>query len=293
MSVLKILVDVPSDIMNGLKAGYYTRDAAGIIRWSRGTENGGEIVAHLREIGSDWQTGQTIGPNPLLPIGAFMAVQVAGFAYLGYQLKHVQEAITSLHRDVGAILNQIEIIREQQCLNRLNFVAHGIEHLRDAEFRPELLSEAGKSFGKARGEIRLFLEMQSSVALIEHLPQTDLLIQGTAISFVGEYVCLQKQRAGFDEISHVCMRYASIVSRAKQKILEAPPIHKPPLQSSVYLKYSSESKSLSGRLNAIEERIQAEREFVEALAKVDPTVLNDLAGKKVENEYKSLMVLYP
>lgn len=295
MSVLQILVDVPHDIMKGLQSGYFTRDAAGIIRWARGTENAGEIVAHLREIGSDWQAASPmpIHPSSLFPAGAFMAVQIAGFLYLGYQLKQIREAISSLQHDVTAILRHVEIIRQQQWLDKLNLVAHGVEHLHDVEFRPELLEEARKSFGKARGEIRFFLQMQSPVSLIEHLPQTDLLMQGVCISFAGEYMCLQKQRADFAEMAHVCRRYSTIVSDAKHKLMEAPPINRPPIQSSNYLTNFRGIKPLRERVGLIEERITAEEAFVVALDKVDPTLLSGLSKQDLPRTERRVMVVYP
>ena len=293
MSILKILVEVPSEIVTGIMAGHYTRDAAGIIRWAKGTERAGEIVVHLREVGSDWQTAPSINANPLFPVGALMAVQVAGFVYLGYQLKQIREAISSLHHDVVTILRHVEVIRQQQWLDKLNLVAHGVEHLHDAEFRPELLDEARKSFGKARGEIRFFLQTQSPVALIENLPQFELLMQGTCISFAGEYMCLQRQRADLAEIGHVCRRYASIVSDTKRKLMEAPPVHRPPIQSSHYLRHFPEVKPLTGRIQMIEDSMSGESEFVEALARLDPAVLDGAAKSQLERSRKSVMVLYP
>jgi hypothetical protein len=287
MPILKILVDVPSEIMKGLSDGLYTRDAAGIIRWAKGTGHAGEIVVHLREIGSSYQLPQPIAPNFLFPMGAFLAVQLAGFAYLRMQLKQIGAAITSLQQDVSKILRHVEVIREQQYLDRLNRVAHGVEHLVDAEFRPGLLHEAQKSFGKARAEIRLFLEHQSPVALVEYLPQTELLLQGLSVSFAGEYMCLHKQRAELVEISHVCHRYGEIMSLSGAKLLKAPPIHKPPIQSARYLTNFSGIRPLRKKLIQTGESIAAEEQFVTTLAETDTDVeALDISGR-------CLLAVYP
>lgn len=293
MSILQILVEVPHEIMSGLQSGYYTRDAAGIIRWARGTEKAGEIVVHLREISSEWQAAQPTAPNLLLPMGALMAVQLAGFAYLGFQLKQIGNAIASLHQDVHHIMTGVQAIREQQYIDRLNQVAHGVEHLMDAQFQPALLDEARKSFGKARGEIRLFLDHQTPVALVEHLPQTERLLQGLVVSFAGEYMCLHKRRAELAEIGHVCHRYSDIMSEAGTKLREAPPIHRPPLQSSRYLANFTRIRPLREGAELIAKRMADERQFVETLAKVDSSTLLDLSKAALPSTDKAVMVLYP
>lgn len=293
MPILKILVDVPYEIMKGLKAGYYARDAAGIIRWAKGTPNAGQIVVHLREIGSGVLQPQPVAPSLLLPVGAFMAVQLAGFAYLGFRLQQIEIAIASLHQDVRRIMEGVQTIIEHQYLDRLNRVAHGVEHLRDAEFRPALLDEARTSFGKARGEIRLFLDHQTPVALVEYLPQTERLLQGLTVSFAGEYMCLHKQRAELAEISHTCHRYREIMSEAGEKLLQAPPINKPPIQSSQYFANFGSIRPLSERVIQTRERIASEEQFIRSLAAVEPKFLTDFKAPEISGSDKFGLALYP
>ena len=293
MPIIEILVQVPQKIMHGLNSGYYTRDAAGIIRWARGTDKAGQIVVHLREIGSGVLQPQLVAPNLLLPMGAIMAVQLAGFAYLGFQLKQIGTAIDSLHQDVGRIMADVQILMRQPYLDRLNRVAHGVEHLRDARFRPALLEDARKSFREARGEIRWSLDQQSPVRMVEYLPETELLLQGLAVSFAGEHMCLHKQRAEFDEIGHVCRRYSDIMSTAGQKLLQAPPIHKPPIQSSKYLGNFRAVRPLTERVRETKESIAGEEQFTRSLAEIEPTFLRDFKPDEISGSDKYVLALYP
>lgn len=293
MPIIQVLLEVPQEIMEGLASGRYARDAAGIIRWARGTEKAGEIVVHLKEISeTGLEVGQTMGPNLLFPMGALMAIQLAGFIYLGYQLKQIRQAIESLRQDVKKILNHVEIIREQQWLDRLNRVAHGVEHLIDSQFRPSLLEEARRSFREARGEIKLFLDNQESMVLVEHLPQTEQLTKGLCVAFAGEYVCLQRQRAEFSEMAHVCDRYSDMLSETRQNLSNAPNIARI-IPSHRYLTNYSRLAPLSNELSTAHERILAEREFVKVLDRIGTEQVTALSRSLPSDVNKAVLLVYP
>lgn len=293
MPIIQVLLEVPTEIMEGLASGQYVRDAAGIIRWSKGTGKAGEIVAHLKEITDmDWSPVQPVGPDLLIPMGALMAVQVAGFVYLGYQLSQIRNAIASLQQDVTRILTNVEMIREQQWLDRLDRVAHGAEHLLDSDFRPNLLEEARTSFREARAEINLFLQNQQPMALIEYLPQTEQLVRGLCVSFAGEYVCLQKQKAEFSEMAHICDRYSGILSETGGRLSAAPAISRI-IPSQRYVSNFGGRETLQERISRTQERIRDERSFVETLDKVDRDHFSDLRGALPPGAEKAVMVVYP
>mgnify|MGYP005839996183 FL=1 len=293
MPTIQVLLEVPSEIMKGLESGQYVRDAAGIIRWSKGTEKAGEIVAHLKEITDmEWSPAQPVGPNLLIPMGALMAVQVAGFVYLGYQLNQIRRAIESLQQDVTKILTNVEMIREQQWLDRLDRVAHGVEHLLDSYFRPNLLEESRNSFREARAEIKLFLQNQEPMALVEYLPQTEQLVRGLCVSFVGEYVCLQKQNAEFLEMAHICDRYSGILSDTSRRLSEAPPISRI-IPSQRYFSNFHGRRKLQERIDRTQRTISDERSFVEILDKVDRDRLSEMRGALPPEAEKAVMVVYP
>ncbi len=293
MPIIQVLLEVPSEIMEGLSSGRYVRDAAGIIRRAKGTDNAGEIVAHLKELTDmDWQPAQLVSPDLLIPMGAFMAVQIAGFVYLGYQLKQIRKALESLQRDVHAILTNVEMIREQQWLDRLNRVAHGAEHLLDSDFRPNLLDEARSSFREARSEINLFLQNQQPMTLVEYLPQTEQLARGLCVAFAGEFVCLQKQRADFPEMAHICDRYSGILSETRSRLAEAPPISRT-IPSERYLKHYGGLKPLQEKLSTTQETLAGERQFIETLGKIEGDCWQEVKEALPPGAEKAVLVVYP
>jgi|GEM_PF-1649495 len=293
MPIIQVLLEVPAEIQEGLASGRYVRDAAGIIRWAKGTDNAGEIYAHLREISeTGWQAPQAVGPNLLLPMGAMMAIQIAGFAYLGYQLKQIREAIEVLGKEMTRILDHVEIIRQEVYLQPLSRVAHGIEHLMDAAYRPPLLDEARSSFREARGEINTFFRRQESMALVEFMPQTEQLLKGLCVSFAGEYVCMNRQRSEFDEIRHVCGRYANIISETRQKLSFAPPINKI-LPSSRYLANFPRLRPVQQELTEVHQQLLAESEFIWALKGIELVRVEALSMRLPSEEGGAVMVVYP
>jgi hypothetical protein len=293
MPIIQVLLEVPQEILARLASGEYVRDAAGIIRWAKGTEKAGEIVVHLKEISqTGWEVAQPVGPNLFFPMGALAAIQLAGFIYLGYQLKQIRQAIESLRQDVKNILTQVDIMREQQWLDRLSRVAHGVEHLIDSQFRPSLLEEARNSFREARGEIKLFLDNQEPRVLVEYLPQAEQLTKGLCVGFAGEYVCLQRQRAEFSEMAHVCDRYSNILSETGQNLSNTPNIARI-VPSQRYLANYSRLVPLRQELAIAQKGIASEKEFVTALDGIGREQVSTSRDAVPPDTNKAVMVVYP
>lgn len=221
-----------------------------------------------------------------------MAIQIAGFAYLGYHLKQIHQAIEALGKDIKRILDHVEIIREEVYLQPLSRVRHGIEHLHDAAHRLPLLDEARNSFREARGEINWFFQRQEPTALVEFMPQTEQMLQGLCVSFAGEYVCLNRQRAEFVEMEHACSRYASIISETQEKLSNSPPISKI-APSSRYLENYPSLRPLKQEFAEIQKKLLTEKELIRAL---DAIGRNHVAAE-IENlppeGGRAVIVVYP
>ena len=285
MAQISVALEIPKEIMEGLRSGKYIREAPGIIRWAKGTENAGKIFAHLRE--ATGELSNTLGQKILLSVGAVAAIQVAGFVYLGYELKKVRQAIQTLHHDVGNILNTVEIIHQTQWIEKLQCIFHGIELLNQTTVNLGFLEEAQKSFTKGRGEISQFILHQNPIKLVEYLPQMEELVKGMGICFAGEYYIFQKRKADIEEIYHSIDRYNELFADIKNKLEQIPPVtHR--LPSLKQLENTKKLKTFLAQISATINYIQEEKSFMSALSCADREEILPL-----ENNNSTFLILYP
>lgn len=114
-----LLVDRP-EIVKGLLDGSMQRYGS-VIRGAAGTEQGGQIVAHLTESSS--MAGQFTGLPLNQTLSSMMGlsqiaagasvlnlgVSVAGFAYMGYKLHQVQKSLGHLQQSMEAGFHRVEL----------------------------------------------------------------------------------------------------------------------------------------------------------------------------------------
>lgn len=105
-------------IVQGLLDGSLTRHGS-VIRWSKGTEKGGQIVKHLSEV------PDIPGTNPSNLIGKQLSsmmgltqiaagasvlnlgVSILGFAYMGYKLHQIQKALGNIQETLTTGFNNV------------------------------------------------------------------------------------------------------------------------------------------------------------------------------------------
>jgi hypothetical protein len=275
-------MEIPEHIQKGMASGQYVRDAAGVIRYAEGTPNGGQIVAHLKEIGAYTQSGGGL----MVPFGATMAIQVAGFLYIGYQLKNLQKAIECLHGDVKKIVDMVEKIYERQWLENLTPISCGVETLLEAQFKDALLEDANRYFREARAGINQFVAQQKSSALIEYLPLTDQLVDGLSVSLSGEYCSLAGMGSDRREIDHVLARYhytlKTLDTRVNEFIREQKKI--PSAEDVKAYKNFPHVPDFRKKLNDGCDLIDGERNFIYLLDQVEPKELEQLRSHD-RNDY--------
>ena len=285
MNFIWVCLEVPLDIASGLASGQLVRDAAGIVRWAVGTKKAGEIVCHLKEAGSFLNAG-----GLMLPMGAMMLMQAAGFAYLGYQLKAIHSAIEGLRSEVCRIAKATDSILRMQWRERLMPVARGMEYLCDARLRPGLYVNAHNALREARGEISLFFSMTAPAELVEHLPQTREIISGLSSSMAGEYLCLQAQRADKQETLAVLDRYAEIYQTAKESLASCPKMTTM-LPTARQFQHYRDARTLESGLQEIIGAIQGEQEFAEALASPDAKVIAQADRESLERADRLVLIM--
>ena len=278
MATLHVLMEVPEHIRKGLVSGQYVRDAAGVIRYAEGTPNGGQIVAHLKEIGNYAQMGSGL----MVPFGAVMAIQVTGFVYLGYQLKNIQKAIESLHADVKKIVDVVEKIHERQWLENLRPISYGVETLLEARFNDALLVDANRYFREARAGINQFITQQKSPALIEYLPLTEQLVDGLSVSLSGEYCSLAGLKSSRSEIDHVLTRYHQTLEILDMRVSEFMRERKR-IPSAKEVEAYSQVSTFRNKLNDGCNLIDGERNFINLLGEVEPKELKQLRSHDRSN----------
>lgn len=300
MSVIKVFLDVPEEIAQGIVSGQYVRNAAGVIRWATGTDKAGQVVCHLKEIlvpenpipRPVFPIQPAMGQALLLPTGAMMVFQMAAFASLMQKLDKIETAIEAMHTDVKSILEKMDKIATHLWLEPLIPVAHGTEFMLGARFRPNFLEESRKSFVKARAEIKLFLSRQGHMDLLEHLPAAEQLFLGLSTSLTGEYFCLQAQEARADEAEHVLAQYQEIFSDCNNKLAQIPPRTRY-VPTPAQLRHQPKLKPLKAKMSDTYECIDAERVFAKALSGENRRLLSDHFGSLPGGDVRGAVLIYP
>lgn len=300
MSVIRVFLELPSEIAKGLASGQYVRNAAGVIRWAAGTDSAGQVVCHLKEIlvpGNPvphpvFPIQPAMGQALLLPIGAMMVFQMAAIAFLVHKLDNIEKAVEAMHTDVKSILDKMDKIATHLWLEPLIPVAHGAEFLLGARFRPDYLEESRKSFVKARAEIKLFLSRQGHMDLLEHLPAAEQLFLGLSTSLTGEYFCLQSQEAQADEVEHVLGQYQELFSNCNYKLAQIPPLNRY-VPTPAQLRHQPKLKPLMTKVCDTYECIDAEKIFARALSGENRKLLSDHFGSLQGGTVRGTVLIYP
>lgn len=283
MSTIRIVLDIPEHILQGLENGSYVRDAAGVIRWASGTEKAGEIVCHLKEIGEYQLAGEL-----LVPMGVMLATQLAGFLFLGYKLDKIQNAIEGLKSELRRVKNIVELIHLEIWLSKLKRVHHGIEHLVDGSIK-----DAQKAFREGRSDIGYFLHHQQPSMLVAYLPQTEELLKGLCISFAGEYICMQSKKSRLAKSNSMFQRYCEIFEATKQKLDQFPSINKV-LPNSAQLENFRAIEPLKNKITNTNQWILSEEEFAKAIRTVDNEDAKRLVNEDImrDSNRKIILELY-
>lgn len=170
------------DVYRGLEEGRYRR-FGGIIREASGKPTGGQIVAHLRDLGN--ATGQAPSLNipggGSSPGGALsktlqstlqmsqlaaaasvlnLGVSIAGFAYMAKRMNDLQDDLANLDRKLDQRFDHVDEQLEEVLirLDEIRYVVHA-NHTQGAAIREEVRAVRDALFGAQKGRLMAALEM--------------------------------------------------------------------------------------------------------------------------------------
>lgn len=215
MPNIYVSLEIPEYIWKGIQSGQYVRDAAGVVRYAGGNPSAGQIVAHLKELGS---STVPFSGNILLSVGALAAINLAGFLFLNSKLTQISGKLDQLAADVSDLKRKVGEIYDNQCISLFYPMYGAIEYLYEARVDCSMVGEARKKFIEARGQLGGFLEAKNAVSLIENLGVTDRVLNGLAMSFAGEYSCLHMMQVDGPAVDSVITRYKMSLGSAKSKL---------------------------------------------------------------------------
>lgn len=170
-------------VLRGLQTGEYIR-CGGIIRKSPGSPEGGQIVAHLRDIYSDapqdaLQNAPLGAPQPPSPGGAGamaktlqlsqvaaaanvlnLGVSIVGFAYMAKRMNDLQRDLAGLDRKLDQRFDRVDDQLEEVLirLDEIRYVMHA-NHAQGAAIREEVRAVRDALFGAQKGRLMAALEM--------------------------------------------------------------------------------------------------------------------------------------
>ncbi|MBB4070268.1 hypothetical protein GGQ18_002877 [Salinibacter ruber] len=170
------------EILEGLENGKLRR-FGGVIRKSPGTSDGGEIVAHLRDIiGGEGQKSPLQTPNAPSPLSGQasqalsktlqlsqvaaaasvlnLGVSIAGFAYMAKRMNDFQQDLATLERKMEEGFDRIDE-KLDVVLQRIEEVRYIVKanHVQGQALLEEVRAVRDALFGQQKGELLAALEM--------------------------------------------------------------------------------------------------------------------------------------
>lgn len=136
---MKVLFDIPKEIMDGLASGIYVRKGGVIV-----TKEGHNVVAWLKEAEALGTTGATIHPA----VAAAVVAVAVGFIVLNSKLTDIKNLINHMQHDILKIIEKTEEIHDQQIIELFACYKTAVEiaELGIREGNPRLLEEARSKF---------------------------------------------------------------------------------------------------------------------------------------------------
>jgi len=185
MKYLRVLLDIPDYIQKGLDSGRMVRHA-GTVRRAPGMPNGGDIVAHLNEVGA--MRLETV----ILPTAGLMAVQAISTAYLARRLDVIEGHLLAMRAQLQGIGEVLERITDNQMIAMTSKVSCGMELLwRALPSKASMrLEPAMNAFIECQGNTRHWLLAQNGESLLEQAPALEHVLTADATAVVGELVCM-------------------------------------------------------------------------------------------------------